>query len=206
MFEDIKHEIIKYGKIAADRGLSPGISGNISVRKDNLIVITSSGSANGFLDENDFSVIDFDCNVIDGNQKPSSEKMLHIEIYKKRNDIKAICHFHSPCLTSYAICAQSIKDKVLPEIIYSFNEIPLAKYAIPGSDELAFNTTEYFDNYDVILMENHGFIAGGHTLREAFLKAETCESYAKTLILSKILGGAKMLNEYEIEKIHALKR
>lgn len=206
MFDDIKREIIKYGKISADRGLSPGISGNISVRNGDFIVITSSGSANGFLSEHDFSVIDFDCNVIEGNKKPSSEKLLHAEFYKRRFDVNAICHFHSPYLTSYAACAQSINDNVLPEIIYSFKNIPLAKYAIPGSEELVFNTAVYFNDYNVIMMENHGFIAGGETLKDAFLKAETCENYAKTLVFSKILGGAKMLDENEVEKIHALKR
>ncbi len=205
MFEDIKDEIIDIGKISAQRNLSPGISGNISVRKDDYIIITSSGSANGFLNRDNLSVIDFNCNVIEGNNKPSSEKLLHVDFYKKRPDISGICHFHSPHLTAFAACGLSITDKVLPEIVYQFGEIPLAKYAIPGSIELVKNVFQYFDNYDVILMENHGFIAGGKNLQDAFLKAETCENYAKTLILSKFLGGAKILTDNQVNEIYSLK-
>ena len=69
MFEEIKDEIIKYGKIAGDRNLTPGISGNISVRCGDNIVITSSGSANSFMSKDDICVIDFDGNLVEGTRK-----------------------------------------------------------------------------------------------------------------------------------------
>ena len=205
MFEEIKDEIIKYGKIAADRNLTPGISGNISVRCNDKIVITSSGSANSFLTRDDICVIDFDGNLVEGERKASSEKLVHIEFYKKRQDINAICHFHSPYLTSFASCGMPIKDKVLPEIIFMFDEIPLAPYAIPGSKLLAQETAKYFDKYSVVLMQNHGAIVGGKDLKEAYLNIELCEAYAQTLLLSKFLGGAKMLSEEQVKDIYSLR-
>ena len=205
MFEEIKDEIIKYGKIAGDRNLTPGISGNISVRCNDKIVITSSGSANSFLTRDDICVIDFDGNLIEGTRKASSEKFVHIELYKKRSDICAICHFHSPYLTSFASSGMSVSEKVLPEIVFMFDEIPLASYAIPGSKLLAQETAKYFDKYSVVLMQNHGAIAGGRDLKEAYLNIELCETYAQTLLLSKILGGAKMLSEEQVKEIYSLK-
>lgn len=205
MFEDVKDEIIKFGKIAGDRNLTPGISGNISVRCGDKIVITSSGSASSFLTYNDLCVIDFDGNVVEGSKKASSEKFVHIEFYKKREDVGAICHFHSPYLTSFAACNQPLKEKVLPEIVFMFGEIPVAPYAIPGSKLLADETAQYFDNYTVVLMQNHGAIAGGKDLKEAYLNIELCEAYAQTLLFSKILGGAKILSESQTQEIYSLK-
>ena len=90
MFEDIKQCIIKYGKIAGEKNYTPGISGNISYRAGDRVIITSSGSANGYLELEDLVVIDFDGNLIDGNKKASSEKFLHLEFYKKRADINCV--------------------------------------------------------------------------------------------------------------------
>ena len=206
MFEDLKEEIIKFGKIAGDRNLSPGISGNISIRSGGNIIITSSGSANSFLDYDDICVIDFDGNLIEGCSKPSSEKFLHSEFYKRRNDIGAICRFYCPYLTAFALSQYPLKDKILPEIVYMFGEIPAAEYALPGSIDLVENTAKYFANYNVIMMKNHGVISAGRDLREAYLNVELCEVYAKTFVLSKFLGGARILSENQVDDIYSLKQ
>ena len=205
MFEDIKNDIISFGRIAGNRNLTPGISGNISVRCDDKIIITTSGSANSFLNNEDICVIDFAGNLIEGSKKASSEKFLHIEFYKKRPDIGAICHFHSPYLTSFAASGIAITEKVLPEIVFMFGEIPLAEYALPGSKLLVEETAKYFDNYKVVLMKNHGVISGGETLKDAYLNIELCETYAQTLVLSKIFGGAKILSDNQVEEIDSLR-
>lgn len=205
MFDTAKSDIIKYGKIAGDRNLTPGISGNISVRCDDKIVITSSGSANSFLETDDLCTVDFKGNLIEGEKNPSSEKFLHIEFYKQRNDINAICHFHSPYLTAFALSGIGMSEKINPEIIYCFGEIPIAEYALPGSDELVKKVSKFYNSYDVIIMANHGVISGGKDIKDAFLKLELCENYAKSLVLSKFLGGAKILTENQVKEINMLK-
>lgn len=205
MFEKFKDEIIAFGKIAGDRNLTPGISGNISIRCGNNVIITASGSSNSFLSYEDLCVIDLDGNLIEGT-KASSEKFLHLEYYKKRQDITAICHFHSPYLTAFASCGVSITDKILPEIVFMFDEIPCAEYSLPGSVKLVEYTAKYFDKYNLILMKNHGVISAGKDLKEAYLNMELCEAYAKTFILSKFLGGAKMLTEEQVKEIYSLKK
>ena len=206
MLEQIKKEITQYGKLAGERGYTPGISGNISARFGNNIVITSSGSANGYLEDSEFSVINFDGEFVSGNPKPSSEKFLHLDFYKKRPDVNYIIHVHSPYLTAFAASGQALLEAISPEIVYCFGEIPLAEYAIPGSDELVRKTSVYFENHDVVLLENHGVIVGGATMKQAYLSLELTEEYAKTLICAKILGGAKILPEEEVKKIYSLKQ
>ncbi len=205
MFEDKKNELIEYGHMAGDKNYTPGISGNLSARCGDMVVITSSGVANGYLTENDFAVVDFDGNAIEG-EKPSSERMLHIEFYKKRPEMNYVMHVHSPYLTAFASAGIALDDKISPEIIYCFEKIPLAEYSIPGSKELVEKTSKYFENYDVVLMANHGVIIAGKDIKDAFYKLDLCENYAKTVICAKLLGGAKILPEEEVEKIYLLRQ
>lgn len=205
MFEDKKNELIEYGRMAGDKNYTPGISGNLSARCGDMVVITSSGVANGYLTENDFAVVNFDGNAIEG-EKPSSERMLHIEFYKKRPEMNYVMHVHSPYLTAFASAGISLDDKISPEIIYCFEKIPLAEYSIPGSKELVEKTSKYFENYDVVLMANHGVIIAGKDIKDAFYKLDLCENYAKTVICAKLLGGAKILPEEEVEKIYLLRQ
>lgn len=205
MFEDKKNELIEYGRMAGDKNYTPGISGNLSARCGDNVVITSSGVANGYLTEKDFAVVDFDGNLIEG-EKPSSERMLHIEFYKKRPEKNYVMHVHSPYLTAFATAGITLDDKISPEIIYCFGGIPLAEYAIPGSKELVEKTSKYFENYDVVLMANHGVIIAGKDIKDAFYKLDLCENYAKTVIGAKLLGGAKILPEEEVEKIYSLRQ
>ena len=205
MFEDKKNELIEYGRMAGDKNYTPGISGNLSARCGDMVVITSSGVANGYSTENDFAVVDFDGNAIEG-EKPSSERMLHIEFYKKRPEMNYVMHVHSPYLTAFATAGIALDDKISPEIIYCFEKIPLAEYSIPGSKELVEKTSKYFENYDVVLMANHGVIIAGKDIKDAFYKLDLCENYAKTVICAKLLGGAKILPEEEVEKIYLLRQ
>lgn len=205
MLDDLKSKLIEYGKLAGVKGFTPGFSGNLSARCGDKIIITATGTANGYLKEDDFAVIDFAGNVVEGSRRPSSEKMLHVKFYELRPEINYIFHVHSPYLTSFAASGMEMNEHVLAEIVYCFGKIPLAKYALPGSVDLVENTSLYFKDYDVVLMENHGVIVGDSDVEQAYLKLELCEAYAKTLICSKILGGAKILPEIEVEKIYSLR-
>lgn len=202
---ELKKELIRYGKLAGDKNLTPGISGNMSVRYDDKILITSSGSANGFLSEDEFSLIDFDGNFVDGNPKPSSEKMLHVRFYQMRPDINCILHMHSPALSSFAAAGIALDEPVMPENLFYFGQIPLAQYGLPSSMELVDRTALYFDRYDAVLMANHGVVVGAGDIKSAYLKLELAESYAQVIINTKVLGGASLLNSEQVKEIYALR-
>ncbi len=203
--KDIKKELIKYGKIAGKKNLTPGVSGNLSARYGENIVITISGSANGYLSEDDFVVIDFDGNVVEGDKKPSSEKMLHVEFYKLRPDVNYIVHVHSPFLSSFASSGIALDEPIMAENVFYFGSIPLAEYGMPSSMDLVNKTAKYFKDFDAVMMANHGFIVGGKTIKEAYLKLELAESYAQVVFNTKMLGGAVLLNEKQVEEINLLR-
>ena len=203
---ELKQNIIKYGKLAGEKNLTPGVSGNISARCGENILITSSGSANGFLSEDDFVLIDFDGNVVEGSKKPTSEKMLHVEFYKMRPDINYILHVHSPYLSSFASSGKALDEPVMAENVFYFGKIPLAEYGLPSSNDLVEKTAKYFKDYDAVLMANHGFVVGDSDIRGAYLKLELAESYAQVVFNAKMLGGAVLLNDKQVEEINMLKR
>lgn len=201
----VKDELIKYGKIIDFKNFSPGTSGNISVRVDDKIIITASGTSNGNLSYEDFVVIDFNGEAIDSEKKASSEKLLHVEFYRKRPDVKAIIHVHPPFLSSFAAARKPLDEPIMAENVYYFGKIPLADYALPSSKELVDKTAKYFDKYNAILMANHGFVVGDTDLLQAYLKLELAESYAQVVLNTKLLGGAVLLNKKEVAEIEALK-
>ena len=204
--KELKEEIIKYGKLAEEKNLTPGVSGNMSARCGDKILITSSGSANGYLSEDDFVLIDFDGNVVEGDKKPSSEKLLHCAFYKMRSDVDYIIHMHSPYLSSFASAGIALDEPIMAENVIYFGKIPLAEYGLPSSVDLVNKTAEYFNEYNAVLMANHGFIVGDKTIKDAFLKLTLAESYAQVVLNTRILGGAKVLTDEQVKEIYELRK
>lgn len=198
-------ELIHYGKLAGEKNFTPGYSGNLSARYGDNVIITTSGSANGYLTEDDFVVIDFAGNIVTGKGKPSSEKFLHLDFYKIRPDVNYIIHVHPVYLSAFASSGKDLTAPVMPENVFYFGEIPLAEYGLPGSRDLVDKTAKFFDKHDAVLMANHGVIIGSATLRDAYMKLELAESYAQTIAVCEMLGGAKHLTNEQVKEIIALK-
>ena len=197
-------QIIEIGKRLYDRHLTYGTSGNISLLLADEILITRTGTRLGYLREEDIVRISKDGENISG--QGSSERYLHSAIYKKRPDIKAIIHVHCPALTAFACARKPVNANIHPENILVFDDIPLAPYGMPSSDELVQNTAEFFENRDVVLMSNHGIVAGGCDLEDSFTKIEMAEANAQLIINSKILGGGVSLTDREAEDLIRLKK
>ena len=201
----IKQQIIEIGKRLYSRNLTIGTSGNISVKTEDGIYITASGTCLSDLKEDEIVLIDFDGNEITCG-KASSEKMLHAEIYKLRPDVEAIIHTHPEYLTSFAACHKKLDEPIMSENILYFEDIPVAEYAMPSSKELVSNTVKHLKNRDVVMMANHGAISIAKDLEQAFVKMETAEYYAKVTLNTKIIGHAKLLSKKDVEDLLVLKK
>ena len=204
--EELKSEIIEYGRLAGLKNFTPGYSGNISARYEDKILITASGTANGYLKDDDLVVMDFGGNLIEGDKKPSSEKMLHVQFYRQREDVNYIIHVHPPFLSAFACAHAALDEPLMAENVFYFGQIPLAEYGLPSSMDLVEKTAKYFGEYDAVLMANHGFIVGGNTIKEAYLKLELAESYAQVVFNTKLLGGARIFNEQQVNEILGLRK
>jgi len=200
-----KEDMINCAVLCAENKLAPGTSGNISVRYGDKILITRTGSNFGGLEPEDIVLIDFDGKLLEGDFKPSSEKLLHSEIYKIREDINAIIHVHSPALSAFATANLALSEPYMAENVYYFGDIPLAPYGCPSTFALVEKTAPYFKNRNAVLMANHGFLIGDINIWEAYMKLEIAEAYAQTIINAKILGGAKPLTPEQVKEIEMLK-
>lgn len=200
-----KEEIIEIGKRLYKRNLSIATSGNISLKTEEGILITATGTCLGTLKREDIVLMDEDANEI-GEGKASSEKFLHAVIYKTRPDIRAIIHTHPVYLTTFASCHKELAAPIMSENILYFEDIPVAEYGMPSSMQLVDNTVRCLINRDATMMANHGAITIAEDLEHAFLKMETAEYYAQITFNCHILGGAKMLSQKEVEELIKLKR
>ena len=198
-------KIIEYGKLCGEKNYTPGYSGNISARYKDGMLITTSGSSNGYLSENDIVYTNFEGKSLEDGKKPSSEKFLHIEIYKKRPDINYIIHVHAPYLSSFASAGKDLMAPIMAENVFYFGGIPLADYALPSTMELVENTVKFFDKFDAVLMANHGFVVASKTIEDAYMKLELAESYAQVVLNTYLLGGAKLLSNSQADEILALR-
>lgn len=197
----LENKIIKYGQLCGEKNYTPGYSGNISARYKTGMLITTSGSCNGYLNNKEIVYTDFNGNSLEKGKKPSSEKFLHIGIYKKRPEINYIIHVHAPFLSSFASAGKDLMEPIMAENIFYFGGIPLAEYALPSTMKLVDNTVKFFDKYDAVLMANHGFVIASKTMEDAYMKLELAESYAQVVLNTYYIGGAKILSENEAKEI-----
>lgn len=204
MSDTIRKRIVEVSKLMYDKGLVNPYEGNVSVLHEEKVYITPGGIYKGCLSEDMIVVTDLNGNILEGMYKPSSEIKLHLAAYKNRRDIKSVVHAHPPYATAYAVANKPIETKAYTEMIAIFGKIPLAKYGTPSTDEISVGIEEYIGMYDIILLANHGIVTVGTDINNAFFKLEAAESMAKTLLLTKMLGGEKELPENELEKLYKM--
>jgi L-fuculose-phosphate aldolase len=120
--------------------------------------------------------------------KPSSELAMHLCCYEERDDVKAVIHTHSPYATAFAVANRLIDSDELVELSLTIGDVPVAPFAKPGTDEVGSSIAPLLSKHNVILLQNHGSVAVGSDLKEAFTRLETLELCAKTLIYAEMLN------------------
>lgn len=183
--------------------LTPGRTGNVSIRRENHIAITPSGIPYARLDTADIPVIQLDGTQVAGDHTPSTETPLHTGIYREI-DTKSIVHTHSPWATTLAII-----PKELPPVHYLLatvgGSVPVAPYATYGTSELAANVVSTLKEAETsaCLLANHGLITHGSSLEEAIEAAQTVESIARVYCQALALAAPTMLSATEMETVAA---
>ena len=191
----LRKKICNIGRMLYNKGLISGADGNISVRipYDDVILVTPTGYNKGFLKCEDISVVKLKGRVVHVSGKaPTSELMLHIEIYKRRQDIKAIIHSHAPWTNALYLSQHTIDNPpLLIEVAYAIGRVEVISYYPPASKELALEVGHSLSNGpgspNICIMMRHGMVACGKNLEAAFNLAEAVESCAKTTILTYLL-------------------
>jgi ribulose-5-phosphate 4-epimerase/fuculose-1-phosphate aldolase len=178
--------IVAHARSLHARGLSPGTSGNISVRVEDGWLLTPTGSSFGSLDPARLSRLDAAGEHIEGDV-PTKERPLHLAMYDVRPEAKAIVHLHS----SYAVAAACLDgvdpDDVLPPLtpyyVMRVGRLPLVPYARPGDQALAEAVRDAARGSAALLLANHGPIVAAPSLEAAVAAAEEIEEAAKIVLL-----------------------
>jgi L-fuculose-phosphate aldolase len=184
-------------------GLTTTSGGNISARCGDKVLITPSATDKARMTTEQIGMLDMDCNVIGKDFKPTIESRMHVEIYKRRPDVQAIVHAHPIYASAFAASKRPISTKYLAEALVVVGEIAYAPYACQGTDELAQIVGDSAENADCIVMQNHGIIALGNNLLQAFDRLEVLENAAKTTYICQgSLGTDSIeLNDEQIKEL-----
>ena len=205
-----REDIIEFAQKLNSTNLSPLRSGNVSVKatENNVdgFYITPSGKKYNDLKPEDIVFLslgekkDF-LRWFNSGKKPSSEWRFHQDIYTNKAEARAIVHAHSPHAT-----AVSSHGKPIPAFHYMValaggNDIKCADYATFGTSELSKNIINSLVNRKACLMSNHGQVAFGQNLKQAFELAQEVENICHQYIIALKLGEPKILSSSEMEKI-----
>ena len=193
--------IVEIGRLMYARSFVVGSDGNLSIRlEENRILATPTMTSKGRMTESSLAITDLDGNSLN-DKKASSELAMHILIYKMRPDVKAVCHAHPPHGSAFAAAGLAIDQPILSEVILTLGCVPLTDYGTPSTDELTDTMKPFVEHHNALLMANHGAVAYGVDLWQAFDRMETLEHTAKIAILAKTLGGANELSSDAINKL-----
>ena len=192
-------------------GLTAGSSGNVSVRldtsnSDGLVAITPSGRSCEDLGEEDVVVVDFDVEQVEGDLVPSSETLLHLEVYRRRPDAGAVIHTHALYSSAAAVAGIEIPPIIDEMVVYLGGGVRVSEYAFPGTEALADSVCAALGDRAAALVRSHGAVGVGRDLREAMDVCVLIERVAQVFINASLLGKVSALPADAVEAETAIYR
>jgi len=186
---EIKKELVYIGKKLADKGFVVGPGGNTSFRLGNVVYMKVSGACFEDTLESDYIAVDIKTGKnIKDNRKPTCEIQMHLGCYLVRKDISAVIHTHPPYSIAYAMQGKTLKAFTPDFVGIISSNVPTIKFAVPSSKDIANKISNVIKNHNAVLMANHGLLAVGSNLKEAYYRTLYVESACKTAAIAKILG------------------
>lgn len=200
-----RNTLVEIGRRCYQNGFVAATDGNMSCRVgDRLIAATPSGMCKGMLTAEDIVILDLDGKRVEGKREASSEIRLHLVIYKERADIGGVVHAHPPTATGFAVARLPLATCVLPEIILTLGDVPLAPYATPSTDEVPDSIRPQLRDHDAFLLANHGTVTLGPSVEDAYFRLEKVEQFAKVILVARQLGRIAALTRDDVQKLAAV--
>ena len=203
LLEKERKLIVEYGKMMSESGLTTGTGGNISIYIPEEAMMAISPSGIGYFDTNpeDVVIMDLDSNIIEGNRKPSSEWALHSEMYKRKPDCRSVVHTHSMYCTVFATLNQPLRAVHYIIADAGVSTVPCAPYRTFGTVELAEVAGEHIGDGDAVLLANHGMLACGTSIKNAYGLAQGLEYCAELQYRAMCIGKPVILDDEEMKNV-----
>lgn len=198
-------QLIAAGARIVDVGLSPGSSGNLSIRVGDRIYITGSGTSLGQLDPADIAVLDEDGAHV-GGARPSKESPLHVAFYRRDPGHAAVVHLHSPsavaasCLEPWA--EHSAVPPLTPYFVMRVGQTPLMPYRHPGDAQLGSDLLGIPWRLRAALLANHGSVVAGTDMHDAVDRAIELEEACRISLLTA-QAPRRLLTEDQVAELAA---
>lgn len=200
----VTEELCRYGVKIAQAHLVAGAGGNISARDGGLIWMKPSGFAMDELEPGDFCGLDLATGrQVKGDKKPTSEASMHLAIYRARPDINVIFHTHSPWASGVISSGAQLKP-MFAEFICDLGRVGTIPYVTPTTQDLADTAAAMARKADTIFMVNHGVIALGATMKQAYYKCVVVEDAAISMVAAAVVGRPRFLNRGQVRDLMAL--
>jgi L-fuculose-phosphate aldolase len=204
--ESLRADIVEIGRRMYARGYTASNDGNISVRMGpDRLLMTPKSVCKGFMTPDMMCVTDLNGTKISGDRDPSSEALMHLEVYRQRPDVNAVVHAHPPIATGFAVAGIPLDRAVLAEVLTTLGSIPLAEYATPSTSELPDAIRKYVKAHDGMLLANHGALTIGTDLYSAYYKMETIEHFAHISLVARMLGRENLISREEVMRLQELR-
>ena len=198
--KEYRRMIVDIGRRMYQAGFVAANDGNISIKiSDDVILTTPTGVSKGYMTEDMLVLVDMNGNVIEGNNKPSTELKMHLAVYRENRDVRSVCHAHPPVSTAFGVAGIDMNKPIIAETLLTLKEVPIIGYEELGSDKLAESIVPYCNKNVAVILAHHGAVTWGKDIFEAYYRMESMEHYGKIYIYSKILGNQNILDSDAVE-------
>jgi L-fuculose-phosphate aldolase len=197
----LREELVGTARRMSELGLTPGTSGNVSIRNQVGFLVTPSGMSYSELRTDDVVEIKLDGSMRPNQRKPSSEWQLHRDILAARPDVVAIVHTHSLFCTTLSCLRRPIPAIHYMVALAGADQVPCAEYATFGSPELAQNAVRALDGGQACLLANHGMVALATSLPAALRLAAEMETLASQYWHAAQIGTPFILDTVEMSRV-----
>jgi len=202
----LRADIVEVGRRMYAREYTDSNAGNISVRLgEDRLLMTPKSVCKGFMTPDMMCITDLDGRKLQGDRDPSTEMLMHLEVYRQRPDVRAVVHAHPATATGFAVAGIPLDRAVLAEVLTTLGSIPIAEYATPSTAELPDAVRRYIKAHDGMLLANHGALTVGPDVFAAYYKMETIEHFAKISLVARMLGRENLITRQEVVRLQGLR-
>lgn len=205
--QNLLHDLLEACRRLHAGGLLAASDGNLSVRlPDGRIAMTPSGVPKARVQLEELAYLALDGTLLSG--RPSSERAMHLAIYRAVPEAKAVVHAHPPTAIAWSLARPELEELPsdgLPEVILAAGRIPIVPMAIPGTEAMGSSLLPFLPEHRLMILARHGGLCWGESMDEAVGGLERLEQVAEILWKAETLGGAKPLSTDELLALRGLR-
>ena len=205
MYSAERTDVARFMRRLYRQGLTTTSGGNVSMRAgDGHILLTASKFDKGELQAEHVGIMTMDGVNVTPELEPSIEVSMHLAIYRQRADVQAIVHAHPITASAFAATTRQINCCLIAESYALIGEPVYLDYALMGTAELASVVGRGIGQAACVVMANHGVLAVGKTLLQAFDRLEVLENAARQTLLARLIGNITELNSSQLAELDNL--